>query len=75
MRSETLRSSKLIIAAMRSRSLELKIDLGVRCITPINSSRVLGEYLGAGGFLARYFSNLGSRNFTIFCISLPNMIL
>ena len=65
-RSETLRSSKLMTAAIRARSVELKIFFGVRCKTPINSSIVLGVYLGLTVDLdSRYLSSLGSRNLTI----------
>lgn len=58
MRSPTLRSPKLIMAAMRLRSVELRMDLGVRCKTPMKSSREWGVYLGCG------VSALGSRNFS-----------
>ena len=74
MRFSTLRSSKLIIAAIRLRSRLLKIDLGVRCKTAMNSSVVFGVYLGAGAFLGRYGSSLGSSHLTNLRISLLNMI-
>lgn len=76
MRSETWRSSKLMIAAMRSRSLLLKMLFGVRWRTPMNSSRVFGVYLGAvvGVFGSRNLSSLGSRNLTIFLQKLNHMI-
>jgi len=62
MRSATLRSLKLIMAAMRLRSVELRMDLGVRCKTPINSSVVWGVYLGFGveSLDVRNLSSLGS---------------
>ena len=72
----TVRSSKLMMAAIRSRSRLLRIVLGVRRRTSIKSARVLGVYFGAGaaGFLLRYLSSLGSRNLTNFCINLSNML-
>ena len=70
-----VRSSKLIMAAMRSRSLLLKILRGVRFNTSINSGKVLGVYLaGVVDFLARYFSSFGSINLTNFCSNLLNML-
>lgn len=76
MRSPTVRSLKLMIAAMRLRSVELKIDLGVRCKTPIKSAREWGVYciLGSVGAGSRNDSNLGSSQRTIFRIILSNMI-
>ena len=76
MRLPTVRSSKLMIAAMRSRSRLLRIVLGVRRSTSIKSAKVLGVYLGMGaaGFLLRYLSSLGSRNLTNFRINLSNML-
>ena len=73
-RSPTFRLSKFIMAAIRLRSLALKMFLGVRRRTSINSSRDFGAYLGAGDFLGRYFSSLGSINLTNFFIKLSNMI-
>ena len=76
MRLPTVRSSKLIMAAIRSRSRLLRMDLGVRRSTSIKSAKVLGVYLGvdATGFLLRYLSSLGSRNLTNFRINFSNML-
>ena len=46
MRSPTRCVSKFIMAAMRLRSLVLRMDLGVRLMTPIKSAREVGVYLG-----------------------------
>ena len=83
MRSETLRASKLMMAAMRARSLSFKMSFGVRLRMSMKSVRDLGVYLGGvgglgglGGVLrARYFSNLGSSQRTNLCIKLSNMII
>ena len=76
-----MRSSKLIIAAMRARSLLLRMLRGVRCRTEMKSSRDLGVYLalagcGSGllGDLVRYLSSLGSSQRVIFRSKLSNMI-
>ena len=75
-----MRSSKLMMAEMRSRSWLFRIDLGVRCKTPMNSSRVLGVYWGAlVGVLAevlagRNLSSLGSSHRMNFRIIVSNMI-
>lgn len=76
MRSLTFLSSKLMMAAMRARSASLKIDLGVRRRTSINSSRVLGVYFGglAGVFALRNLSSLGSSHLTNLRIKSSNMI-
>lgn len=64
--SPMVRSSKLMMAAMRLRSLLDKILCGVRCKTPIKSSRDFGVYfVGFGaGFGARNFSSFGSSQRT-----------
>ena len=79
MRSFTVRVSKLIIAAIRLRSLLLRMFWGVRFNKSMNSARDLGVYLtgwGLGVFLrGRYLSSLGSSQRVNFCIKLSNMIL
>ena len=78
-----MRSSKLITAAIRARSVSDKIDLGVRFKTAIKSVRFLGVYLGglidfvvgAGVLRVRNLSNLGSSQLTNFCKMLLNMII
>ena len=57
-RSLTVRLSKLMTAAIFSRSDKLSTSLGVRRITSTNSSKVFGVNLGA---LIRYLSSFGSR--------------
>ncbi len=76
MSSPTVRVSKLIMAAMRLRSLVVRIDLGVRLRTSINSSSEVGVYLvGFAGVLGeRYLSSLGSSHFTNFRNNDSNMI-
>ena len=76
MRSATVRVSKLMMAAIRARSVLLRIVLGVRRSTSINSGKVLGVYLGVGAedFFGRYFSNFGSINLTNFRIISSNML-
>ena len=71
-----MRVSKLMIAAMRSRSLAVRIDLGVRLKTSMNSSREAGVYLaGFVGVLGvRNLSSLGSSHFTNFRNNEFNMI-
>ena len=74
--SPTVRVSKLMIAAMRLRSLVVRIDLGVRLKTSINSSSEVGVYLaGFVGVLGeRNLSSLGSSHFTNFRNNESNMI-
>lgn len=48
--------------------------LGVRFKTSMNSGKDLGVNFGAGDFLARYLSSLGSMNLTNLRIKLSNMI-
>ena len=71
-----MRSSKLMMAEMRSRSWLFRIDLGVRCKTPMNSSRVLGVYLGGlvGILAGRNRSSFGSSQRMNFLIKFSNMI-
>ena len=71
-----MRVSKLMMAAIRARSVLLKILRGVRFNTSMNSGKVLGVYLGvgAGDFFGRYFSNFGSINLTNFRIISSNML-
>ena len=75
MSSPIVRSSKLMMAAMRLRSRSDKILRGVRCNTLIKSSSDLGVYLvGFGvGLGARNFSSFGSSQWTNLCIKFSNI--
>ena len=72
----TLRSSKLMMAAMRLRSRLLRIDFGVRWRTPMNSSRDFGVNLGGvvEDCLVRNLSSFGSSQWTNFFNKLSNML-
>ena len=74
--SPTVRVSKLMMAAIRLRSLVVRIDFGVRLKTSMNSSREVGVYLvGFAGVLGeRNLSSLGSSHFTNFRNNESNMI-
>ena len=63
-----------MMAAMRLRSLLLKMSLGVRFKMSMNSARFLGVYLGVGSLVWRYFSSLGSINLTNLRSRFSNMI-
>ena len=63
-----------MMAAIRLRSLVLKMFFGVRLRRAIKSGRLCGVYLGVGALAGRYFSSLGSRNLTNLHISPLNMI-
>lgn len=72
-RSPTVRLSKFMMAAIRLRSLVVRMSLGVRLMRSIKSGRVLGVYF-VGDFEGRYFSNFGSIIFVNFRINSSNML-